>query len=314
MEATVFKATKPKRVPPQEKFVTPLLKAAEVGSKEFHEACEALNVQMGHDDPDVCLKSLLLLHLVLSRGPLEQSLGYLAGTTRPVELHPLIERFDFPVNVTRYAQYLNCRLSTYASLGSDIIKSKSDRNMPKLDARRLQVIKVEDGLLLEVEMLENMFNLLSDCVMEFTRCEPDELNDISLRYLCHDLSKLGQAITEGSLNSLQNFFTLNQRDSVRALELYDHHKDQLIKLEPILDLLRFQSYDITGLQPKLPNDNLVQSLKDYIHGSSPPVQLTPAPPRRKRSNSPEEVEKLPFACRQTSLSTKAHVTPYIAVA
>jgi len=99
----VLKATKAKREPPKEKFVNAILRSTFANDNSFENVCQVLALRVLHKDPTVSLKSLLVIHLILSRGPINKSLSYLASKGRPVELQPLIDRVDFPANICRYA-------------------------------------------------------------------------------------------------------------------------------------------------------------------------------------------------------------------
>jgi len=162
--------------------------------------------------------------------------------------------------------------------------------MDRAGSRRMAHLSVEDGLLVELEALDKLLDTLADCMLGFDDVHEDALTDLGQRYLFHDLFKLVEAVTEGVLNGLQRFFTLNQTESIRILELYERHRKQLADLQRFFDIAKAKGQAVEGNDLKLPSETLMASLRDYVYGNSPPIKLMPAPPPRRRSTSSNDTQ------------------------
>lgn len=233
----------------------------------------------------IALKALLVTHLVLSRGPADQVFKPLSASDGALELAAIIGRAELPANIRLYAGFLEERLKMFARFELDMIKSKSEKAYDAKAAKRMATLTIEEGVTDETEALQVLLDKLVDAIsaLRLEMRDKTELSDLQLRYLYHDLFKLVEAIGEGILNQLQRFFTLVQKDAVRALECYDKHKKVLKTLDKLYEYARSQGQDVVEIKP-LPADSLVSSLRDYIHGDGTVIELKrPPPPKRKRT-------------------------------
>ena len=121
----------------------------------FKIICRALQIRLHDNNPTVALKGLIVAHYAITKGPFNDVLAELAsyGT---LNLRVVSKRSHLPQNLTRYATYLDRRISLFNKIGHDVIKAKIDDapvdNKPaSFEAKRMSTLTVQDGLLTETK-------------------------------------------------------------------------------------------------------------------------------------------------------------------
>ncbi|KAG8926056.1 hypothetical protein FRC00_003318 [Tulasnella sp. 408] len=211
------------------------------------------------------------------------------------------EGYAPPQNLTKYAQYLDYRIRAYRDLKHDPIRVQSENNRdmragdmaaedsrrdslasssrradPSLVSRRqtvvgrkLRIMTVEKGLLRETKVVQRTIDTLLECKFYLDNLD-DELTITALRILVKDLLILFQAVNEGVINLLENYFEMSHVDATTALSLYRHFCSQT---EGVLEYLTVARKLENILNVPIPNlkhapVSLAGSLEEYLNDPS----------------------------------------------
>ncbi|GAA5826549.1 hypothetical protein JCM11251_002422 [Rhodosporidiobolus azoricus] len=210
MRKTVEGATKPKRAAPKAKYIDPIVQATFNQDGALQEITRTLAARMRDANTTVVFKSLIVLHTMMRSGALDPVFSYLSSSSMALSLSS-----HEAANISAYGHYLAARIKAYGNLKRDVIRDKSDRRA----ANRLRNLGVEQGLLREVREIQRMIAALVEAKF-YTDDVDDDVSMTALRLLVKDLLVLFQAVNEGIINILENYFALSKVDAQTALKIY----------------------------------------------------------------------------------------------
>ncbi|KAG9013744.1 hypothetical protein FRB90_005749 [Tulasnella sp. 427] len=299
-EKVVKLACKPKAAPPKSKYIDPIIAATYSEDGAIHDVCKALAPRFREPNAIVVFKALIVLHTMIRNGATDNVLNHLSQSDM-LRLRNVgngqWEGYTPPQNLTKYAQYLDYRIRAYRDLKHDPIRVQSENNRdmragdlaedsrrdslgsssrktdPSLVARRqtivgrkLRVMTVEKGLLRETKTVQRTIDMLLQCKFYLDNLE-DELTITALRILVKDLLILFQAVNEGVINLLENYFEMSHVDATTALSLYRHFCEQT---EGVLEYLTVARKLENMLNVPIPNlkyapVSLAGSLEEYLN-------------------------------------------------
>ncbi|KAH8919528.1 hypothetical protein BT69DRAFT_485273 [Atractiella rhizophila] len=255
--------TKPKNAPPKAKYIDPIVQASFSQDGSLQDICRSLAPKLRDSNSIVVFKSLLIVHTLLRVGSLQNVFGYLASDSQILRLKDVISGFDTANTLNLYAGYLHVRLKTYAALGHDVIRDKSDRVAPS----RLRRLTVDKGLLREVGMVERLMNALVKCKFYLDGNIEDELTMSALRLLVKDLLVLFQVLNEGVINVLEHYFEMSHVDASKALKIYKSFCSDTEMVVAYLGIAKKLQHIINVDIPNLKHApvSLAKSLEEYLN-------------------------------------------------
>ncbi|KAG9050414.1 hypothetical protein FS837_005487 [Tulasnella sp. UAMH 9824] len=302
-EKVIKLACKPKAAPPKSKYIDPIIAATYSEDGAIHDVCKALAPRFKEPNAIVVFKALIVLHTMIRNGATDNVLQHLSQSDilrlRNVG-NGQWEGYAPPQNLTKYAQYLDYRIRAYRDLKHDPIRVQSENNRdlragemaedsrrdslasssrrtdPSLVSRRqtvvgrkLRIMTVEKGLLRETKVVQKTIDMLLECKFYLDNLD-DELTITALRILVKDLLILFQAVNEGVINLLENYFEMSHVDATTALSLYRHFCSQT---EGVLEYLTVARKLENMLNVPIPNlkhapVSLAGSLEEYLNDPS----------------------------------------------
>lgn len=217
-EKSVKGATKPKPTLPKEKYMQPILKAAEGSSTNLQDVFWALQGRLEDPNSIVCakdelttqtvFKSLFVLHTMIRSSAATAVLSYLAGDPSAIRLARVasvgLNEYTYSKLLVKYAKLLEQRILTFQELGYDVVLAgKRDR------FARLRKMSVSKGLLREITVIQNMMKPLMECTF-FQQESPNELVVAAFQMILKDLLSFYSAMNEGIINMLGMYNILTQ--------------------------------------------------------------------------------------------------------
>ncbi|KAI5480186.1 ENTH domain containing protein [Pseudohyphozyma bogoriensis] len=256
MNKTVQLATKPKRAPPKAKYIDPIVKSTFNGDGAIAELVRALGTRLRDENPTVCLKALIVTHLIMRGGSLEPTFGILVAS------NPLTNGIYATPNSAAYAAYLIARTKSYGNLKRDVIRDNSDRRA----ANRLRSLGVEQGLLRETRETQRMIAGLVEAKFYLDDID-DEVAMTALRLLVKDLLVLFTAVNEGVINVLEHYFEMSHVDATTALKIYKTFCRDTEKVVAFLGVAKKLHNVLNVPIPNLKHApvSLVSSLEEYLN-------------------------------------------------
>ena len=104
-------------------------------------------------------------------------------------------------------------------------------------ARMLRSMTVDKGLLRETKAVQKTMSVLLDCKFYLDDLE-DELIVTALRMLVKDLLILFQALNEGIVNILEQYFEMSHIDAEQSLAIYRHFCKQTDRVVEYMGIAR----------------------------------------------------------------------------
>ncbi|WFD04660.1 hypothetical protein MOBT1_003374 [Malassezia obtusa] len=265
-------ATKPKQDLPKPKYIDPILASAYGKDGGLQDVFRSLSYRL--QDPNstvrdpahrqVVFKTLIVVHTLMRSDASVTVLSYLAGDPSALRLKRVamggLLEYTYSRTLTRYATYLEYRITTFKELGYDLVQaSKRDR------FARLRKMSVSKGLLREIAMLQRLMNALLECSF-FADNKQDDLTMSALRMTLKDLLAHYMGINEGIINMLEHYFDMGRREAERSLELYKQFCWQTEKVVAFLDSSRRLSHSLRSAVPSLNHAplSLAGALEEYL--------------------------------------------------
>ncbi|WFD26502.1 hypothetical protein MNAN1_001485 [Malassezia nana] len=274
-EKSVKGATKPKPTLPKEKYMQPILKAAEGSSTNLQDVFWALQARLEDPNSIVCakdelttqtvFKALFVLHTMIRSSAATAVLSYLAGDPSAIRLARVasvgLNEYTYSKLLVKYAKLLEQRILIFQELGYDVVLAgKRDR------FARLRKMSVSKGLLREISIIQNIIKPLMDCTF-FQQESPNELVVAAFQMILKDLLSFYSAMNEGIINMLEHYFEMSQADAIKSLDIYRRFCFQTENVVAFLDSAKRHSLQLRNSIPNLKHAplSLAHALEDYLH-------------------------------------------------
>ncbi|EJU03522.1 ANTH-domain-containing protein, partial [Dacryopinax primogenitus] len=340
-------ACKPKAAPPKAKYLDPIVMATYSDDGSVGDIFKALAPRLREPNAVIVFKALIVLHTMMRNGSTDNVLTYLAESDA-LRLRNVAQGqwdgYDAPDNLIRYAAYLETRVRSYRDLKHDAIRVQSESNRDAhgnneangsattsrkkndktassapqrsktIMGRKLRIMSVEKGLLRETKIVQKQMDSLLACKFYLDDLEDGELTITALRLLVKDLLVLFQAVNEGVINVLENYFEMSHIDAEDALKIYRHFCKQAEivveylsvakKMQNLLNVpipnLKHAPVSLAGALEEYLNDpNFEQNRLEYKLNKDISDGKAPAKPLQSQKEAP----KLPTAINTAQTST-----------
>ncbi|KAF9583094.1 hypothetical protein BGW38_010262, partial [Lunasporangiospora selenospora] len=205
--------------------------------------------------------------------------------------------------IQAYTSYLNEKIHVYGEVQRDLVRTGVQgrdgflRNLP-----------VSKGLLHYVSALQKQIGALLDC-----KFYVDELsNEVTIgafALLVQDLLRLFQAMNEGVINILQNFFEMTKDQARLGLQIYKTFAEQTTKAVEYFSVAKRMERVIHTDIPQLKHAplSLVRTLEEYVN--SPDFEEGQASVSKSKTLvSSKSAVKSPSTTKTTTTSTPAKST------
>ncbi|TDZ68152.1 ENTH domain-containing protein [Colletotrichum trifolii] len=255
-EKSVKGATKIKAAPPKTKYIEHILIATHAGEAGVGEVFRALQFRLRDSTWTVVFKSLITVHLMIREGAPDVTLGYLARHPNTLAISNFTDAQTQGRNIRHYANYLSARSKAFRETKCDWVRTKESR---------LEKLTVDKGLLRETEILQHQITALLKCDVLESEVE-NEITVTVFRLLVLDLLALFQALNQGMINILGNFFEMSKVDAERAMSVYRTFTKQTDFVVQYLSTARQYEHQTRVEVPKLKHApvNLGRQLEEYL--------------------------------------------------
>ncbi|KAF6843575.1 ANTH domain-containing protein [Colletotrichum musicola] len=256
-EKSVKGATKIKAAPPKTKYIEHILVATHAGEAGVGEVFRALQFRLRDSTWTVVFKSLITVHLMIREGSPDVTLAFLARHPNTLAISNFTDAQTQGRNIRHYANYLSARAKAFRETKCDWVRTKESR---------LEKLTVEKGLLRETEILQTQITALLKCDVLEGEVE-NEITVTVFRLLVLDLLALFQALNQGMINILGNFFEMSKVDAERAMSIYRNFTKQTDFVVQYLSVARQFEHQTRVEVPKLKHApvNLGRQLEEYLH-------------------------------------------------
>ncbi|KAH0444356.1 ANTH domain-containing protein [Colletotrichum camelliae] len=256
-EKSVKGATKIKAAPPKTKYIEHILVATHAGEAGVGEVFRALQFRLRDSTWTVVFKSLITVHLMIREGSPDITLSFLARHPNTLAISSFTDAQTQGRNIRHYASYLSSRAKAFRETKCDWVRTKESR---------LEKLTVEKGLLRETEILQTQITALLKCDVLEGEIE-NEITVTVFRLLVLDLLALFQALNQGMINILGNFFEMSKVDAERAMAIYRNFTKQTDFVVQYLSVARQFEHQTRVEVPKLKHApvNLGRQLEEYLH-------------------------------------------------
>ncbi|KAE9579984.1 hypothetical protein CGMCC3_g4016 [Colletotrichum fructicola] len=256
-EKSVKGATKIKAAPPKTKYIEHILVATHAGEAGVGEVFRALQFRLRDSTWTVVFKSLITVHLMIREGSPDVTLSFLARHPNTLAISSFTDAQTQGRNIRHYASYLSSRAKAFRETKCDWVRTKESR---------LEKLTVEKGLLRETEILQTQITALLKCDVLEGEIE-NEITVTVFRLLVLDLLALFQALNQGMINILGNFFEMSKVDAERAMAIYRNFTKQTDFVVQYLSVARQFEHQTRVEVPKLKHApvNLGRQLEEYLH-------------------------------------------------
>ncbi|OLN86822.1 ENTH domain-containing protein C19F8.03c [Colletotrichum chlorophyti] len=255
-EKSVKGATKVKAAPPKTKYIEHILVATHAGEAGVGEVFRALQFRLRDSTWTVVFKSLITIHLMIREGSPDVTLAFLSRHPNTLAISSFTDAQTQGRNIRHYANYLSARAKAYRETKCDWVRTKESR---------LEKLTVDKGLLRETEILQTQITALLKCDVLESEIE-NEITVTVFRLLVLDLLALFQALNQGMINILGNFFEMSKVDAERAMSIYRNFTKQTDFVVQYLSVARQYEHQTRVEVPKLKHApvNLGRQLEEYL--------------------------------------------------
>lgn len=265
MDKAIRGATKQKRAAPKKKYLNVLIPAT-ARDDTLETMFMSLDYRLKEHSWTVVFKSLIVVHILMRNGRNDRVLTQLVRYPGLLNVSGFKDKSGShgevqTKNIHSYAIYLEEKVAVYRELKIDFIKATSEEGIGRL--RKLTVAK---GLLREVKILQRQLAALLNCKFYLDEVD-NEITLLAFRLLVKDLLVLFQAVNEGVINVLEQFFEMSKIDAKDALRIY---KSYVKQTERVVDYLGAAKNIQVSLEIDIPNlkhapISLTSSLEDYVN-------------------------------------------------
>lgn len=257
----VCKATTEEVIGPKKKHLDYLIACTHEPNVSIPQLANLLIERTNHIYWVVVFKALVTVHHLMSYGN-ERFFQYIASSNYSFELSTFLDKtnardFTMSTYIRRYSRYINEKALSYRLLAFDFCKVKRGNEGV------LRVMPIE-RLLKTLPILQNQL----DSLLEFD-CSANDLNNgvinACFMLLFRDLIGLFACHSDGIINLLNRYFSLNKRMCREAFELY---RKSLIRMDKVSEFLRvaetvgIEKDELPDLR-KTPN-SLIDALEQHL--------------------------------------------------
>ncbi|KAE8224567.1 hypothetical protein CF319_g2560 [Tilletia indica] len=270
-------ATKPKIAAPKPKYVDVLITASYSEDASLNDIIRSLANRLREPMTIVVFKSLVVLHTLVRHGSIDPVLSHLVSNASLLRLKHIASidtssTYTPPRSLTVYAQYIDTRVRAYRELRRDVIRAPDNRNTASTNSsglsggQRLRRLKVEKGLLREINITQKVMNAVLACSF-FLDDPSDEITLAAFRMALKDLLDLYAAVNEGIINMLEHYFEMSKVDATAALKIYREFCNQTEKVVAYLTAARKYSHALRVAIPQLKHApvSLAGALEEYLN-------------------------------------------------
>ncbi|CAO3649825.1 unnamed protein product [Mucor hiemalis] len=223
-------------------------------------------------------------------------------------------------NIYLYRAYLDERIVTFQHLKRDFVKETSFKK-----EGRLRHLSVSGGLLKETPALQRQIENVLKCKFYMDEKDP-AITLFAYRMTIEDLLALFQAVNEGVVNILENYFEMKKADAVEALRIYKRFAQQTEST--ITHLKEAKKYQ-NDLHMDIPTINhaplsLATALEEYLNDDDQTQQVAPSqttanlfPTSQQNVNNPVQQQQSqtqffsqPIQSQPQQLQPHFHAPPY----
>ena len=256
-EKSVKGGTKVKLAPPKSKYVEHILIATQTDSG-VAEVFRTLTHRLRDSTWTVTFKALIIVHLMIKEGSLDNTLNYLSAAPKNrLAINNFTDVQTQGLNIRRYSEYLLSRAQAFTSSQCDYVRSGEGR---------MKRLTVDKGLLRETELIQDQIRALVKCDLLSNDVE-NEISLTAFRLLTRDLLDLYNVENEAVMKVLSHYFEMSKPDAERAIRIYKKFCTQTEQVVQYLGVAR-QYEHATRLEiPKIKHapTSLAKSLQDYLN-------------------------------------------------
>lgn len=253
----VLKATTSELVGPKKKHLNYLVNMTNEPNVSIPSLVKRLMMRARHPEWSIAFKAIITVHHLITYGN-EKFIQNLASSTVNHQtfdrLCSFVDRtttlgYNMSIFVRRYSRYINVKIQTYRSLGTDFCRTEqqsmlSDPNNNYYSNSNCSAITQVpprmknmpiDQLMKTIPILQNQFDVL----LAFDASIYDLRNGIintAFAMLYKDFVKLYIAYQTAIIRLLELYFSVNQLK--RAREMLDIYKKFLVRMDKVSDFMR----------------------------------------------------------------------------
>ncbi|RKP13893.1 ANTH domain-containing protein [Piptocephalis cylindrospora] len=283
--------------PPKQKHVDNLVNATWSREVAMSEVFELVAQRLNDPNWVIMLKTLVVTHCLMREGNLERVMGYLCSIPTPF-LDLSQYRGHLAPHMRAYGGYLRSKIRAYKEIKLDFVRayagtsSAQQAQNPRMSfhpgvatprpSGRLRRLSMDKGLLLEISVVQSQIDALLPC-----RAFPDRMDNViclsAFSLIIRDLLRLFQALSEGVIRLLEQYFELEREKATEALEVYRTFARQTEQVMALLDSARRIQQELNLVIPTVqpPPLSLTTALQDYL--DDPDFETNRAAYQRRRA-------------------------------
>ncbi|KAI9228140.1 MAG: ANTH domain-containing protein [Piptocephalis tieghemiana] len=297
MDKPFHKATSKKLVPPKRKHVDTLVNATWSREVAMSELFELVAQRLNDPNWAIMLKTLVVTHCLMREGNLDRVMGYLCSIPTPF-LDLGRYQGHLASHMRAYGGYLRSKIRAYKEIKLDFVRSYAGTSSaqqaqnPRMSFHpgvatpkptgRLRRLSMEKGLLLEISVVQSQIDAILPC-----RVFPERMDNAiclsAFALIIRDLLRLFQALSEGIIHLLEQYFELDREKAIEALEVYRTFARQTEGVMSLLDAARRIQHELNLVVPTVqhPPLSLTNALQDYL--DDPDFEANRAAYQRRRA-------------------------------
>ncbi|GAA0138312.1 vesicle coat protein [Lithospermum erythrorhizon] len=235
----------------------------------------------------VALKTLLVIHRAmreLDSTVCEELANYTSRGGRMLNISYFKDEssslaWEYSSWIRSYALYLQECLECFRILNYDVQRERS----------RTKNLDTPD-LLERLPALQRLLLRLLEC-QPLLRARYNFLISFALSLVASESVNIYVAITDGILNLVDKYFTMQQKDAVQAIEIYRKEIEQAEKLAHFFEMCRGMEFGRGETYAKItqPPASFLVSMEEYIKDSQQTLMLTWTPNEDESSTSPTKI-------------------------
>lgn len=264
METAVRKATRLEYLPPKQKHLITLKNLTLDNPSSIDSIMLSLEKRLKERSWIITYKVLAIVHFLMREGNSAAVIESVMRNPSVLDSSRIKNKTSAPAsvqNIYLYRTYLDERIVAFQHLKRDYVKETSFKK-----EGRLRHLSVSEGLLKETSALQRQIENVLKCKFYMDEKDP-AITLFAYRMTIEDLLALFQAVNEGVVNILENYFEMKKEDAVEALKIYKRFAQQTEST--ITHLKEARKYQ-NDLQMDIPTINhaplsLATALEEYLN-------------------------------------------------